>query len=161
MPYYTVAGSMTVSGAYNQHGALVYATSTNGAQASPLRRGKIYEIIVGATANPNSTDTDVQFDLSRISTSTSGGTSFAPVVTDTADQSIPSALAYITASGATVTANSSLFNAGVNQRNTVRWVAAQESQYLVWPATSGNGFALRALSPNYTGTVGTNFSFME
>jgi hypothetical protein len=116
---------------------------------------------MGAASAPSATDTPIQYDLSRITTSTSGGTSYAPQCTDPAEAQTPSALAYITASGATLTANSSQFNVNLNQRNSQRWTAAQESQMLIWPATSGNGFAFRALSPSYGGSVGTGVYFAE
>jgi hypothetical protein len=137
---------------------LVYATSTN---LSALRRGRVYELLMGAASAPSATDTPIQYDLSRITTSTSGGTSYAPQCNDPAEAQTPSALAYITASGATVTANSSLFAVPLNQRNSQRWTAAQESQMLIYPATSGNGFAFRGLSPSYGGSVGTGLYFEE
>ena len=158
MPYYFVDGSLTASAAFNQHGALIYATSTNG---SALRRGRVYELLMGAASAPAATDTPIAYDLSRITTSTSGGTSYAPQVSDPAEVATPSALAYITASGATVTANSSLFAVALNQRNSQRWTAAQESQMLIYPATSGNGFAFRALSPAYAAGVKTGLYFQE
>ena len=158
MPYYFVNGSLTASAAFNQHGALTYATSTNG---SALRRGRVNELLMGAASNPNASDTNIQYDLSRITTSTSGGTSYAPQCTDPSELQTPSALAYITASGATVTASSSVFNINLNQRNSQRWTAAQESQMLIWPATSGNGFCFRALSPLYAASTGTGMYFQE
>lgn len=116
---------------------------------------------MGQSSAPSATDTPIVYDLSRISTSTSGGTSYAPQVTDPAETAVPSALAYITASGATVTANSSLFSVALNQRNSQRWTAAQESQMLIWPATSGNGVCFRALSPAYSAAVKTGLYFQE
>lgn len=158
MPYYYVDGSLTASAAFNQHGALVYSTSANG---SALRRGRIYELLMGAASAPAATDTPIAYDVSRITTSTSGGTSYAPQCTDPAEAQTPSALAYITASGATVTANSSNFSVALNQRNSQRWTAAQESQMLIWPATSGNGFCFRGLSPSYAASVKTGLYFQE
>ena len=158
MPYYYVDGALTASGAFNQHGALAYATSGNG---SALRRGRVYELLMGAASAPAATDTDIAYDLSRITTSTSGGTSYAPQCNDPAEAQVPSALAYITASGATVTATSTLFSVALNQRNSQRWTAAQESQMLIWPATSGNGVCFRALSPAYAASVKTGMYFQE
>lgn len=116
---------------------------------------------MGAASAPSATDTPIQYDVSRIASSTSGGTSYAPQCTDPAEAQSPAALAYITASGATVTVNSSLFSIPLNQRNSQRWTAAQESQMLIWPASSGNGLAFRALSPSYGGSVGTGLYFEE
>jgi hypothetical protein len=116
---------------------------------------------MGAASAPNATDTPIQYDLSRVTSSASGGTSYAPQVLDPADIATPSAVAYITASGATLTANSSVFNVNLNQRNSQRWTAAQESQMLIYPATASNGFAFRALSPSYGASVGTGLYFQE
>jgi hypothetical protein len=52
----------------------------------------------------------------------------------------------------TVTANSSVFYVGVNQRASYRWVAAPGSE-LVYPATANNGLVGRARSGGYTGTA--------
>jgi hypothetical protein len=158
MPYYYVDGALTASAAFNQHGAMTWATSSNG---SALRRGRVYELLMGAASAPAATDTNIAYDLSRITTSTSGGTSYAPQCTDPAELAIPAALAFITASGATVTATSTVFSVSLNQRNSQRWTAAQESQMLIWPATSLNGFAFRALSPAYAASVKTGMYFQE
>lgn len=126
-----------------------------------LRRGRVYELLMGAASAPSATDTPIQFDLSRVTSSTSGGTSYAPQCTDPAEAQTPGSLTFITSSGATVTAASSVFNVNLNQRNSQRWTAAQESQMLIWPATSSNGFVFRALSPSYGGSVGTGLYFQE
>jgi hypothetical protein len=152
--YFFINGALTASAAFNQYGALVYAGATP-------RRGKVYELMMGAASAPSATDTPIQYDLSRVTSSTSGGTSYAPQVLDPADIATPSAVAYITASGATLTANSSVFSVPLNQRNSQRWTAAQESQMLIYPATASNGFAFRALSPSYGGSVGTGLYFEE
>jgi hypothetical protein len=153
-----VNGSLTASAAFNQHGVAIYASSGNG---SALRRGRVYELLMGAASAPAATDTPIQYDLSRITSSITGGTSYAPQATDPAEAQIPAALAFITASGSTVTGNSSVFSVPLNQRNSQRWTAAQESQMLIWPATSVNGFAFRALSPAYAASVGTGLYFEE
>ena len=160
MPYYAVTGHQTCSAAYNGVAALAYASSTNG---SALRRGKVYEVIMGATSNPNATDCLIQYDVSRMTASGSlAGTSYAPVVLDPADLAASSALAYVLCTvGPTVTANSSLLNVGLNQRNSQRWQAAQESQMLIWPATNLNGLVARCLSPTYNADVGIQISFQE
>jgi hypothetical protein len=116
---------------------------------------------MGAASAPSATDTPIQYDLSRVTASITGGTSYAPQCNDPAEIQTPSALAFITASGSTVTANSSLFNVNLNQRNSQRWTAAQESQMLIWPATSVNGYCFRALSPSYGASVGTGLYFEE
>jgi hypothetical protein len=56
---------------------------------------------------------------------------------------------------------SSLFNTGLNQRATTRWIASQESQYLIAPATTINGLYLRAQSSTYASTFDAQVSFLE
>jgi hypothetical protein len=118
-------------------------------------------MLMGTASAPSATDTPVQYDLSRVTTSASAGTSYAPQALDPAEATTTSGVAYITACGATVTASSTVFNVNLNQRNSQRWTAAQESQMLIYPATASNGFAFRALSPSYTGSVGTGLYFEE
>jgi hypothetical protein len=154
LAYYYINGALTASAAFNQYGVLVYAGAT-------ARRGKVYELLMGAASAPNATDTPIQYDLSRVTSSGSGGTSYAPQGVDPADPTTTSAIAYITASGATVTAASTVFNVNLNQRNSQRWTAAQESQMLIYPATTSNGFVFRALSPAYGASVGTGLYFSE
>lgn len=159
MAYYAVPGHQTCSAAYNGNAAIAFASTTiNGA----ARRGKCYEVIMGATSNPNATDCVIQYDVSRMTASGSlAGTSYIPNALDPADGAA-AAIAYVLVTVApTITASSSLLNVGLNQRNSQRWQAAQESQMMVWPATTGNGLVLRCLSPTYTGDVGGQISFQE
>lgn len=156
MPYYHVPGTVTpLTSAYKSN-AQVWATGTT-------KRGKICEINLGTAANPNATDTYIEWDLSRISgTGTSAGTAFTPNPLDPADgAAVSSALTNLTAESSLVTANSTLKHWGMNQRNSLRWVAQQESQMLVFPATSSNGLVLRATSSTFTTcSIGT-VDFME
>ena len=160
MPYYTQVGHQTCSAAYNGVAVALWAASTN---SQSLRRGKVYEVIMGATSNPNATDCVIQYDVSRMSASGSiAGSSVLPVVLDPADVAQCSANSFILVTTApTVTASSSLLHVGLNQRNSQRWQAAQESQMMVWPATAGNGVVARCLSPTYAADVGIQVSFME
>ena len=157
MAYYATGGTQsTIGSAYKGLAA------TWGAASSP-RRHKLYEIIIGATGNPNATDTYFQVDVSRLSQTTSiAGTSFTPNPIDSADAAC-SAVALInetTEPSAALIANS-LLNFGLNQRGTTRWVASQESQYLTAPATSASGLYLRALSNVYTSALAGQETFME
>ena len=161
MPRYTVAGSNTASAAYHTATMVVASSSNNGG----LRRGRLYEMIMGATSSPNATDCAIQYALTRISASgTFAGTSYAPTVIDPADNATPAALAWITAtidSSSPGMAATDLLNIGLNQRNSQRWQVVDEAQMIVWPATAFNGLAARALSSTYTGAYGVTFSFME
>ena len=55
----------------------------------------------------------------------------------------------------------SLYNTGINQRATTRWIAAQESQFLISPATAQNGLELRVQSSTFTSTCDGQVSFVE
>lgn len=156
MPYYSVPGS---------HSAVSssYKTAARANAGGATKRGKIFDIMIGASANPNATDTYVQWDVSRISATGAGAdTAWTPTSLDPADgAAVNSAGITATAEATTITANSSLWNEAVNQRGSLRWVASQESQYLVWAAAAGAGLILRGLSSTYTGTTTGQFSFQE
>lgn len=154
MAKYMVPGNQaTISSSYKTAAIATAAASTP-------RRGKIAEIIIGASANPNATDTYIQFDLSR-QTAAGTTTAFTPNPVDPADAAC-SALGGVNATvEGTVTANSSVFNDAINQRGTLRWIETDESKMLIWPATASNGFALRAQSGTYTGSVTAQLGFLE
>jgi len=156
MPYYAVVGNQATISTTYKTGAQVNSIATS-------KRGKVYEIMVGASANPNATDTFIQFDVSRITATGAGAyTTWTPTLLDPADgPAVSLAGINATAEATAITANSSLWNEGVNQRNSLRWVAPQESQYLVFPGTLSNGFVLRGLSTTYTGSVTTQMTFQE
>src|SRR5258708_39658288 len=80
MGIYAVGGNQgTLSASYKGHVALI-------APASAPKRIKIMEYKIGATGNPNATDTYFQFDISRLSQTTSlNGTAFTPNPVDPAD----------------------------------------------------------------------------
>jgi hypothetical protein len=158
MGYYAVPGNQATIAATYKTAALVQTVTSGTA-----RRIKVYEIMVGASANPNATDTYIQWDVSRITASGAGAyTSWTPTLLDPADIAA-STLAGInaTAEATAITANSSLWNEGVNQRGSLRWVAAQESQYLIVPGALNNGLILRGLSTTYASSVTGQLTFQE
>jgi hypothetical protein len=151
--YMVIGNQSTLSSSYK-----TVATATAG--ATNMRRGKVVELILGASANPNATDTYIQFDLSR-QTAIGTTTAFTPNPVDPADAAC-TALGGINATvEGTITANSSLFNDGMNQRGTLRWQEQDESKALIWPATASVGFALRAQSSTYAGSVTGQIGFLE
>lgn len=156
MAYYAVGGSQTSISSTYRGLAATWCPAT-------VRRTKWYEFVLGATANPNATDTYIQFDISRLSGTTSlAGTAITPSPLDPADQ----AAATLAAGVLTTEVNAalvgvSLFNTGLNQRATTRWIAAQESQFLIAPATAQNGLELRGQSSTYTGTADGQVSITE
>ena len=130
--------------------------------ASNMRRMKIFDINMAAQSAPASTDTNIQFDLSRIS---AAGTStpFTLLYLDPADT-------YSTTIGGVnhsveitlVAAGTSVFNIAMNQRAPYRWQTYLGSgAEIMMPATASNGFAFRALSAGYTGAAGGTIYFME
>jgi hypothetical protein len=157
MAYYFVPGTVTpVSNAFKTNAQL---SNTSGA----TKRGKVCEVNLGTAANPNATDTYIEWDISRISgTGSAAGTTFTPDAIDPADgAAVTLALINATTESSLVTANSNLKHWGMNQRNSLRWVAQQESQMLVFPNTTGNGLVLRATSSTFTScSIGT-LDFME
>lgn len=158
MAYYAVPGSHSAVSSSYKTAALI-----SGATTGTVHRAKVFEIMVGAASNPNATDTYIQWDVSRITASGAGAyTSWTPTSLDPADgASLTNAGITATAEATTITANSSLWNVAVNQRGTLRWVAAQESQYLIMPATASNGLILRGLSTTYTGATTGQFTYQE
>jgi len=146
------------------------ATTAKGTMAlwSPsgaLRRLKIYEFDVGATAAPNTNDCNITIALSRaFTTSTVVGTAYTPNATDPADGAADgTSLVNITTELAAAGISTGLpeYNNGMNQRNTIRWVAAQESQFLICQAVALSGHYMTVLSPNYTGSIQTNVYYLE
>lgn len=158
MPYYAIPGSQSAIASAYKTAALV-----QGATTGALKRSKIFEIMIGQSGNPNATDTYVQWDVSRFTASGAGAyTAWTPTALDPADSAaIAQAGINATAEATTFTANSSLWNVAVNQRGTMRWVASQESQSIVGPATASAGLALRGLSTTYTGAATAQFTYQE
>lgn len=156
MGYYAVPGNQaTVTSAYKT------AARVNASGAT--KRGKVFEIILGANSNPNATDTYLEWQLSRITATGAGAdTAWTPTLLDPADGPAVSVSGInATAEATAITANSQLFWEGVNQRSAVRWVASQESQYFVFPAVLSNGFVLRAQSSTFTTGITGQVSVQE
>lgn len=134
-----------------------------------LRRGKIYDILIGTNATP--ADNYLEFEIGRItmgaSTVLGGGLSSlsSNMALDPADN---------TGCVASVGNNSSIETAysyltqpwyiGINQRASYRWVAAPGGE-IVYPATSSatgnNGVGLRCRSGGFTGTATGTVHFSE
>lgn len=157
MATYAVGGNQgTISSSYKGCVAVWAITATP-------KRTKWYELVIGATGNPNATDTYFQIDVSRLSQTTSiAGSAFTPAPTDPADGAAVSvALTAESTEPSAALIASSLLNFGLNQRNTTRWISSQESQYLIGPATGLNGLYLRALSNAYTSALATQLTYLE
>ena len=125
----------------------VYASTTG--TTSLVRRGKIYDILVGTNGTP--ADNAMEFAMSRMTApSTSSIVSAQPL--DMADAVMASGAVANSTTEGTFTSSAEVFYVGINQRASYRWVAAPGSE-IVYPATSSAGVALRAKSPSYTGTA--------
>lgn len=148
MANYSVNNSLggTAQNLSTSYKTIITSTSSSATQA---RRGQIYDVMLGTDGTP--ADNAVVWDISR---QTAAGT----ITAVTAVPLNPADAAYLGLAAAnatiegTITATSSVLNLGVNQRASYRWVAAPGGE-LVYPATTANGFALRAKSPAYTSTV--------
>jgi len=156
MPNYVVPGQqVTVSSAYK--------TATQINATGSTKRARWNELLLGTTANPNSTDTFLQWDVSRITATGAGAyTSFTPNPKDSADgAAVLVAGINATAEATTITSNSTLFYHGMNQRNSLRWIAGDATQQLVSPASSGGGLILRVLSTTYTASCSAQVEYVE
>ena len=126
-----------------------YKTLISMYAGTTARRGKIYDLLIGTNGTP--ADNYLEWDVSRM-TVDGTGSAVTPNALDPADAAaLGTSKANYTVEP-TVTASSSVFYVGVNQRASYRWVAAPGSE-LVYPATANNGFVGRARSGGYTGTA--------
>lgn len=179
MPNFSVANTTSIGAGSTQGNmtttyrtqVLVGASTTSGTNtgSGTLRRGKIYDILVGTNGTP--ADNALEFDVCRCTMGTSsvlaGGVSSisSGLSIDLADN-----FGFVAQAGT----NSSIETAftptfecwyiGINQRASYRWVAAPGSE-LVYPAassaTGNNGLLVRSRSPAYTSTVTTTILFTE
>lgn len=122
------------------------------------RRGKVNMLMVGTdgTAANNS----MVWDVSRM-TVDGTGTAATPVVLDPADAAALASGKVNYTVEPTITANSSLWNDGINQQLSYVWQAVPDRGELIFPATSANGLVLRAKSTAYTGTATGHMQFIE
>lgn len=112
------------------------------AATASLRRFKVYDVMVGTLGTP--ADQSYDFDISR-QTAAGTATTITLLALDPADAACDTVGAANATAEGTITATSSVFYIGMNQRASYRWVAAPGSE-LVAPATNLAGFALRARS---------------
>jgi hypothetical protein len=125
-------------------------------------RPKAFQFVVSTLGVAS--DSVIEWIVQRF---TAAGTSTA-VTPRNLDGSDPSVSAAVCGSNATVeptyTANSSLFDEGINTRATYTWNAWTEGAQLVSPATAANGIGIAGLSsvaPAYVGIAGSQFHIEE
>lgn len=142
----------------------MFASTIAPAPVIQLRRGKLYDILVGTNGTP--ADNAMMWSIQRCTAgSTLAGAGIASSVALALDQADSTPASYVntnssTESPYTATATNMPFYVGVNQRASYRWVAAPGSE-IVWPATSSAGIVLRVKSPGYTGTATGSVMFTE
>lgn len=134
-------------------GTILTATAVTG--ATTLRRIWILEWEIGATGVPNATDCPILWDISE-QTAAGTITTITPRANDVGGGDA-AALGTYAANGTvagTVTASSSGWFLGLNQRASYRIQMRDEWSSLIVPAVTAKGWAMRAASPNYASTVG-------
>ena len=151
MAKYSVSGALssTAQNLSSSYKTIVAVFATTAVSAASCRRIKIYDLMLGTDGTP--ADNAIVWDVSR-QTADGTATTVTPLPLDPADSAMLGVAKVHYSAEGTITAASDVFNVGVNQRASYRWVAAPGSE-LVGPATHAAGFALRAKSPGYTSTV--------
>jgi hypothetical protein len=160
-------------------GSLIAVAATAQTQVLPsnptsgtAKRLRVVELEVSAVSVPNSTDCQIQCDLTWCSGATAGtATTATPQQKDSGaaigtaiDTAITSGKINFSAVPTTFTSANSWWFRGFNQRSGVLWQAAPGYE-IVTPSATGTalavGPALRALSTNYTGFVAARMDYME
>lgn len=133
--------------------SILIVTAATG--ATTLRRGWIMEWEIGATDVPSATDCPIIWDISE-QTAAGTATALTPRFNDLGGGDAAALLTYATNATieGTVTASSSAWFMGLNQRASYRVQMRDEYHSLIVPAVNVKGFAMRARSPNYASTVG-------
>ncbi len=168
------AGSAQLAMGSSYSNLILIAPSSGAMVSNPaavgLRRGKIYDILVGTNGTP--ADNFMEFDMARVTAGTTltwtGSVSSVSSVydLDLADLGFNALAVINTSAGSSAgsIATAQPWYVGINQRASYRWVAAPGSE-LVYPAvssaTAGAGLALRARSAAYTGTATGTVLFTE
>lgn len=129
---------------------------------STTTRAKIFHFVVSTTGA--AADGVLEWILQR-STVIGTTTAVTPRNIDATDPSTAGATAGSNATTEpTYTANSSLFDEGINQRATYTWNAWTEGAQLVCATVAGNGIGIAALSsvaPAYTGVANAHIHHEE
>lgn len=149
--------------------AATYKTITRVVAAATLpKRVRYEEMEFSAVSVPNSTDCQVQVDVSYCSAATAGtGTAATPWPQDSGaaiatqiDTAVSTGLVNCSAEPTVYTQADCWYNRGFNQRSGVLWQASPGYQ-IIQPSTASTGAGMRALSTNYTGNVVARVLFSE
>ncbi len=162
----TPAGTVGVACGSSYTLLLSVAASTGNSQiggvgAGPLRRGKLFDILVGTNATP--ADNYIEYEVARATIGTTVvwlGTVSSVSTAYMLDPGDAAFGAHVTMNGsagstAVATRSAALWYVGVNQRASYRWVAAPGSEmlYAAVSSASVNALMLSNRSGAYTGTV--------
>ncbi len=143
---YSVAGNATNT----QSSTLPLTGITGGTTVRPC----IYEFAFGSSGSP--ADNAASFLFQR-ATTIGAGSAFTPVALDPADPASTTTSLITYTTGPTLTANAYLYEFGLNQRATFRWIAAPGSELKV-PATAANG--IMCLNPAVSATWAAQFAVL-
>lgn len=155
MGRYVVPGAVIALSTTFKTGNQIFATSGG------MRRIFLVGIDISHTGAISGTDSQNQYDIPRIIAPSTTATVFVPGAKDPADAACAATCGIGSTSSTepTITANSQMFNRGINQRGSFRWDGDRASA-LITPAVSNNGLACRALG--FTGGfVGTGLQTLE
>ena len=144
---------------YSINGSVAVGTNETivAVESATTIRPKLYDVIISSGAAV--LDTTTIFHIERF-TVAGTATAFTPVPLDPGD---PVALAtggVAHSAEPTYTANAILLKMSVNQRATVRWVAAPGSEFVA-PATAANGLGLQNQSSTGTAVHEATFLYEE
>lgn len=128
------------------------------AQTTSLKRGKLYDFSFGTLGTP--ADQSYEWDISKQTAASTGGSTVTPVPLDPADAACFTVGTANPTGEGTITATSSGFYLGTNQRASYRWVASPGSE-LLWPATNLAGLAMRTRSVSGGTATATSLFFFE
>lgn len=125
--------------------------------ATTLRRGWIYDVLMGTDGTP--ADNYVTWKADR-QTSATTATAITPAPLEGADAAALLVAGAVYTIEPNVTGNTMLLTIPMNQRASYRWVAAPGGEIVV-PATNVAGIGLRAKSAAYTGSAQATMHFWE
>lgn len=141
----------------NKGSANVQTVALITAAASSPRRARVHDIMMSCGATPG--DNAFTWIIQRCSTAGTGS-ALTPNALDAADTLASTIVCKDTMTiDPTLTASAFLYAGALNQRATMRWVAAPYSE-LVVPATASNGFIV-GLSAASTTTFDVGAQFEE
>lgn len=133
-------------------------TSLNLFSPSTVKRGHVYDIILGCGGTP--ADNAIQWLVRRSTAVGTEGAGVVPVALDPGDVASVLDGAENHSAEPTYTAATEFIDQLINQRALFRWVAAPGGA-LVVPAVANNGIGACCFHASYTGSAEATFHFEE